>query len=249
MSGHSKWSTIKRKKGVLDAKKGKVFTKIGRDIMTAVRAGGGDPGGNPSLRMALAAARAANMPKDNQERAIKKGLGELEGAEIEDVVYEGRGPKGTAWVVDALTDNRNRTVADLRKAFSRHGGELGASGSVMWMFDYTGVLGIPKASITEDVLTERVLELGGNDVKDGGDDWIVLCDSRDFIALQSGLEDLALTHADRQYLAKSDALVVLAGDDAVQCAVFLAMLDELEDVQNVFTNAEIPEDILQEHGP
>ncbi|HET6585229.1 MAG TPA: YebC/PmpR family DNA-binding transcriptional regulator [Nannocystaceae bacterium] len=249
MSGHSKWSTIKRKKGALDAKRGKIFTKIARDIMTAVRQGGGDPGGNPSLRLALASARAANMPKDNQERAIRKGLGELEGAEIEEAVYEGRGPKGTAWVIDTLTDNRNRTVAELRKLFSRNGGELGASGSVMWMFDYTGVVTIPKTAIEEDALTERVLELGGNDVKDGGDDWIVLCDSRDFIALQTGLEDLAPTHAERQYLAKADSLLAVTGDDAIACAQFLAKVDEIEDVQNVFTNAELPDDVLQEHGP
>ena len=249
MSGHSKWSTIKRKKGVLDAKRGKIFTKIGRDIMTAARMGGGDPSGNPSLRLALAAARAANMPKDNQERAIKKGTGELEGVEIEEAVYEGRGPKGTAWVVEVLTDNKNRTVADLRNAFSKAGGELGASGSVMWMFDYTGVITIAKAKIDEDTLTERVLELGGSDVKDGGEDWIVLCDSRDFIALQTGLEDLAPSSAERQYLAKADSVLAMTGDDAVKCAQFMAKLDELEDVQMVFTNADLPDDVLQEHGP
>jgi YebC/PmpR family DNA-binding regulatory protein len=248
MSGHSKWSTIKRKKGVLDAKRGKIFTKIARDIMTAARLGGGDPSGNPSLRLALAAARAANMPKDNQERAIKKGTGELEGVEIEEATYEGRGPKGTAWVVETLTDNKNRTVADLRNMFSKAGGELGASGSVMWMFDYTGVITIPKAKIDEDTLTERVLELGGSDVKDGGDDWIVLCDSREFIALHSGLEDLAPASAERQYIAKPDSVLAMSGDDAVKCAQFMAKLDELEDVQMVFTNAEIPDDVLQEHG-
>jgi YebC/PmpR family DNA-binding regulatory protein len=249
MSGHSKWSTIKRKKGALDAKKGKVFTKIARDIMTAVRHGGGDPSGNPSLRLALSAAKAANMPKDNQERAIKKGLGELEGAEIEDVIYEGRGPKGTAWVVEALTDNRNRTVAEIRNLFAKAGGELGASGSVMWMFDYTGVLTIAKTKIDEDGLTERVIDLGGSDVKDGGEDWIVLCDSREFVALQTGLEDLAPSSAERQYIAKADSIVAMAGDDAVKCAQFMSKLDELDDVQNVFTNAEIPDDVLQEHGP
>jgi len=249
MSGHSKWSTIKRKKGALDAKRGKIFTKIGRDIMTAVRIGGGDPTGNPSLRLALAAARAANMPKDNQERAIKKGLGELEGAEIEDAVYEGRGPKGTAWVVEVLTDNKNRTVAEMRGTFSRAGGELGASGSVAWMFDYAGVLAIPKAKIDEDALTERVIELGGNDVKDGGDDWIVICDARDFVALQTGLEDLAPTSAERQYVAKPDSIQPVTGEDAVKCAQFLSKLDDLDDVQNVFTNADIPDDVLAEHGP
>lgn len=228
MSGHGKWSPIERKQGALDAKKGKVFTKIARDIMTAERASGGDPSGNPSLRLALASARAANMPKDNQERASKKGLGELEGAEIEEAVYEGRGPKGTAWVVDTLTDNRHRTVAELRTLFSRNGGELGASGSVMRMFDYTGVLTIPKAKI------------------------------EDFIALQTGLEDLAPTHAERQYLAKPDALLAVCGDDAVACGQFLAQVDELEDVQNVLTNAEwslrssgpeLPADVPPEHGP
>ena len=176
MSGHSKWSTIKRKKGAADAKRGKIFTKIARDIQVAARDGGGDPAGNPALRLALAAAKAANMPKDNQERAIKKGLGELGGDQIEEVVYEGRGPQGTSFVIEVMTDNRNRTVAEIRHVFSKGGGEMGSDGSVTWMFDHLGVVTVAKERIEEDALTERVLELGAQDVRDGGEEWVVLCE-------------------------------------------------------------------------
>jgi YebC/PmpR family DNA-binding regulatory protein len=250
VSGHSKWSTIKRKKGALDAKRGKVFTRISREITTAVRqGGGGDPGGNPSLRLALANARAANMPKDNQERAIKKGLGEGGGAELDEAVYEGRGPKGSAFLVEVLTDNRNRSVQEIRHAFGRAGGEMLAAGAVMWMFDRTGIITVPKASIDEDALTERVLELGGDDVKDGGDEWIVLCSPGSMGAVHSGLETLGCSGAEARYVAKPEHPLVVEGEDAVRIAKLVAMLDELDDVQNVFTNAEIPDDVMQEHGP
>jgi YebC/PmpR family DNA-binding regulatory protein len=249
MSGHSRWSTIKRKKGLADAKKGKVFTKIARDIQVAARAYGADPNGNPALRLALAAARAANMPKDNQERAIKKGLGEIEGADVEEVVYEGRGPRGTAFVVEVLTDNRNRIVAEMRHLFSKAGGELGSSGSVMYMFDLVGVVTVPKSKVDEDTLTERVLDLGGTDVRDGGDDWIVLCEPGTLGSLHSGLEDLAPSSAARQYMPKPESVAALAGDGAVAVAQLWAKLDELDDVQNVFTNADLPDEVVQEHGP
>ena len=249
MSGHNRWSKIKRKKGADDAKRGKIFTKIGRDIATAARLGGGDPNGNPALRLALAAARAANMPKDTQERAIKKGTGELVGAEPEDLVYEGRGPKGSAFVVEVLTDNKNRAVQEVRHAFVRGAGELLSNGAVAWMFDRTGVVTVPKDKIDEDGLTERAIDLGAADVKDLGEEWIVLCEPGSLVAVQTGLEDLAPSSAEARWLPKPENALVVAGDDAVKIAKLLALLDELDDVQNVYTNAEIPDDVLQEHGP
>lgn len=249
MSGHSKWSTIKRKKGALDAKRGRTFTKIARDIQVAARRGGGDPAGNPALRLALAAARAANMPKDNQERAIKKGLGELEGAELEEVTYEGRGPRGVAFIVETVTDNRTRTVAEVRHVFSKAGGELGSTGSVAWMFDLAGVVTIDKAKIDEEALTERAIELGADDVKDDGDVWVVLCSPGALADVQAGLEDLEPTSAERRYLPKPESVEGLTGDDAVKVAQMWAKLDDLDDVQNVFTNADIPDEILEAHGP
>ena len=249
MSGHSKWSTIKRKKGAADAKRGKIFTKIARDIQVAARAGGGDPAGNPALRLALSAAKAANMPKDNQERAIKKGLGELGDVQLEEIAYEGRGPQGSSFIVEVMTDNRNRTVAEVRHVFSKGGGELGSSGSVAWMFDHTGVVIVPQDKIDEDGLTERVLELGADDVRDGGDVWVVLCEPSALAELASGLEDLEPTEAALQYVAKPESAVSIEGDAAVQVAKFWAKLDDLDDVQNVFTNVELPDDVMEEHGP
>jgi YebC/PmpR family DNA-binding regulatory protein len=249
MSGHSKWSTIKRKKGAADAKRGKIFTKIARDITVAARQGGGDPAGNPALRLALAAAKSANMPKDNQERAIKKGTGELAGGDLEEVVYEGRGPMATAFMVETLTDNRNRTIAEVRKVFTKNGGELGSANSVGWMFDLKGVVVLSKDTISEDDLTMRALELGAEDVRDEGEEWVVLCDASDFATLAAGLEDLQPSTAERQYLSKPENELPLQGDDAVSVASFWAKLDELDDVQNVFTNASIPDEVMEEHGP
>jgi len=249
MSGHSKWSKIKRTKGVLDAKRGKIFTKIARDIQVAARAGGGDPAGNPSLRVALAAAKAANMPKENQERAIKKGLGELGGAQLEEVTYEGRGPQGASFIVEVMTDNRNRTVAEIRRMFSKSGGELGSDGSVSWMFDHLGVVTVPKEKIDEDALTERVLELGAEDVRDGGDEWVVTCKPAALAGLQGGLEALEPSSAEIQWLTKPESVLALQGEAAESVAKFWARLDELDDVQNVYTNAELPDDVMEEHGP
>src|SRR5690554_4620902 len=173
MSGHSKWSTIKRKKGATDAARGKVFTKIAREIMVAAKEGGGDPDGNPRLRAALLAARSANMPKDNQERAIKKGLGELEGVSFEELLYEARGPLGTAFVLQVLTDNRNRTVPELRYILGKNGGEMGSDGSATWMFDRKGVVVLSKDKIGETALLERALEAGADDVQDEDEGWVV----------------------------------------------------------------------------
>lgn len=249
MSGHSKWSTIKRKKGAADAARGKVFTKIARDIQVAARAGGGDPAGNSALRLALAAAKAANMPKDNQERAIKKGLGELGGDQIEEIVYEGRGPAGSSFIVETMTDNRNRTVAEIRHVFSKGGGELGSDGSASFMFDRLGVVVVPKSAIDEDGLTERALELGAEDVRDAGEDWVVLCEPSAFAEVCGGVEDLSPSSADVQYLIKPEYAKALEGEQAEQVAKFWAKLDALDDIQSVFTNVELPDAVMEEHGP
>jgi YebC/PmpR family DNA-binding regulatory protein len=248
MSGHSKWSTIKRKKGALDAQRGKIFTKIAREIMVAAKEGGGDPTGNPRLRTALAAARAANMPKDNQERAIKKGTGELAGVTFETLQYEGRGPAGSCFIVEILTDNKNRTVAEIRHAFGKAGGELVSSGAVGWMFNHRGVLEIAKARISEEALMERALGAGGEDIEDWGETWAVMCPPSSFGELQNALTDLEPV-GDVQYLAKPENELSLTGDSAVSVAKLWARLDEHDDVQKVHTNAVLPDDVMEEHGP
>lgn len=248
MSGHSKWSTIKRKKGALDAQRGKIFTKIAREIMVAAKEGGGDPSGNPRLRTALLAAKAANMPKDNQERAIKKGTGDLAGVTFENVTYEGRGPAGSCFIVEVLTDNKNRTVAEIRTFFSKAGGEMVTSGAVGWMFERNGVFEIPKDKISEEALMERALGAGGEDIQDWGETWGVYCAPSDLAGLQSELADLEAT-GDVQYIVKPENEKSLEGDAAVSVAKLWAKLDEHDDVQQCYTNAILPDDVMEEHGP
>jgi YebC/PmpR family DNA-binding regulatory protein len=248
MSGHSKWSTIKRKKGAADAARGAVFTKIAREIMVAARTGGGDPGGNPRLRSALLAARAANMPRENQERAIKKGTGELEGVEYVEVVYEGRGPQGTAFVLEVMTDNKNRTQPELRSIFSKGGGEIGSEGSAAWMFDRKGVVVLAKAKIGEDALMERAIEAGAEDVRDEGEVWVVTCEPSGFSAVQSALDELEPERAELTWLVKPENVKVVTGDAAHTVARLWAKFEEQDDVQKVFCNAELPEDVAEEHG-
>ncbi len=250
MSGHSKWSTIKRKKGALDAKRGKIFTKLAREIQVAARVGGGDPDANPRLRLALAAASAANMPKDNQERAIRKGLGELDdGAQVEEVRYEGRGPSGVAFVLECMTDNRNRTVSELRHLLSKAGGELGTGGSATYMFDRRGVVAIPKDAADEDTIMERALEAGADEFEDDGDVWVVLCDPADLGAVQEALSDLGPESAAIRWIPKPEYVLELSGEAAEQVARIWAKLDDHDDVQEVYTNAKLPPEILEAHGP
>lgn len=248
MSGHSKWSTIKRKKGATDAARGQVFTKIAREIMVAAKQGGGDPGGNPRLRAALLAARAANMPKENQERAIKKGLGELEGVEFEEVLYEGRGPAGSAFVLEVLTDNRNRTVPELRHILGKAGGEMGASGSATWMFDHRGVL-IFNKKVDEAALIERALEAGADDVHEEGESLVVLCEPSSFSAVEAALADLEPDTAQIQWVVKPESALALDGEAAIAVAKLWARLDEHDDIQKIYCNADLPDDIMEEYGP
>lgn len=249
MSGHSRWSTIKRKKGASDAAKGKVFTKVAREIMVAAKQGGGDPDGNPRLRAALLAARAANMPKENQERAIKKGLGELEGVNFEEVTYEGRGPAGSAFVLEVLTDNRNRTAPELRHILGKAGGEMGGLGSATWMFDHKGVFVLPKSKIGETALMERALEAGADDVRDEDEVWVVTCEPTSFSDVEAALSDLEPDTAEIQWVVKPENALPLTGDAAISVAKLWAKLDESDDIQKVYCNAELPDDIMEEYGP
>ncbi|MEZ4454442.1 MAG: YebC/PmpR family DNA-binding transcriptional regulator [Nannocystaceae bacterium] len=248
MSGHSKWSTIKRKKALVDAKKGKIFTKIAREIMVAAKEGGSDPTGNPRLRLALLQARAANMPKDNQERAIKKGAGELGNVTFESFLYEGRGPGGSCFLVEGLTDNKNRTVAEIRNIFAKAGGEMTSNGAVAWMFDHKGVIEVPSEAIGEEALMERALGAGAEDIQDWGGSWGVICAPTDFAAVQSELADLEGT-AEIRWLAKPENELPLEGDVAISCAKVWSRLDEHDDVQSTFSNVTLPDDVMEEYGP
>lgn len=248
MSGHSKWSTIKRKKGALDAQRGKIFTKIAREIMVAAKDGGGDPSGNPRLRTALLAARAANMPRENQERAIKKGTGDLAGVTFETLQYEGRGPAGSVFILEVLTDNKNRTAPEVRQMFGKAGGEMVSSGAVSWMFNRRGVLEVPKSKISEEALMERAIEAGGEEIEDWGDTWAVLCDPASFLELQSALTDLE-PMGEVSFLVKPENEKVLEGDAAISVAKLWARLDEHDDVQKCHTNASLPDDVMEEYGP
>ncbi len=187
MSGHSKWATIKHKKGALDAKRGKIFTRLIKEITIAAKQGGGDPDGNPRLRGAIAAAKAENMPAENIKRAIQRGTGELEGVSYEEITYEGYGPGGVAIIVEVLTDNKNRAVSEVRHAFSKNGGNMGAEGAVAWMFTKKGVITIAKDAASEDKLTEIVLDAGAEDLSDEGENWEVLTDPKDYEAVTEAL--------------------------------------------------------------
>ena len=209
MSGHSKWSSIKHKKGAADAKRGKMFTKIIREISVAARFGGGDPEGNPRLRTAIAAAKGVNMPKDNIERAIKKGTGELEGAHYEESVCEGYGPNGVAILVNLMTDNKNRTLAEVRHAFSKHNGNIGTTNCVAWMFDKKGLIAFEKGKVDEEKLMEVALEAGAEDINDEGTTLEVVTDSKDFETVKEALEKSGL-----EYLFAKNTICLLYTSDA-----------------------------------
>jgi YebC/PmpR family DNA-binding regulatory protein len=246
MSGHSKWSTIKHKKGAADAKRGKIFTKLIKEITVAARMGGGDADANPRLRSAVLAARAANMPGDNVERAIKKGTGELEGVSYEEVNYEGYGPGGVALLVETLTDNRNRTVSEIRHIFEKHNGNMGASGSVAWMFTKLGVATVPKEGVDEDVVMEKAIEAGADDVKDETDVFEIHCAPAEIetVAEQLKTAGLKVESAEVQMLAKT--YVKLEGRDAEVMVKLMGALEDQEDVQHVWANFDIDEALLEQ---
>ncbi len=236
MSGHSKWATIKHKKGALDAKRGKIFTRLIKEVTIAAKQGGGDPDGNPRLRGAIAAAKAENMPADNIKRAIQRGTGELEGVNYEEITYEGYGPGGVAVIVDVLTDNKNRAVSEIRHAFSKNGGNLGESNSVSWMFTKKGVIVLAKGAVSEDKLTEIVLDAGAEDLSDEGENWEVLCDPKEFESVTNALKTAKLTPEHAEVTMISSTYTKLEGAPANQMMRLLETLEDLDDAQNVYSN-------------
>jgi len=244
MSGHSKWSTIKHKKGAADAKRGKLFTKLIKEITVAARMGGGDINANPRLRTAVAAAKAENMPKENMERAIKKGTGELEGVSYEESTYEGYGPGGAAVLVESLTDNKNRAVADIRHIFAKRGGNLGENGCVAWMFDKKGYINIEKSATDEETLMEAALDAGAEDVREDGDHFEVITAPEDFEAVKEAIENAKIPYLEAEVTMLPQTTATLQGKEAEQMILMMEALDDCEDVQKVYTNADIPDDMV-----
>jgi len=245
MSGHSKWSSIKHKKGAADAKRGRIFTKIIREISVAARFGGGDPDGNPRLRTAIAAAKAENMPKDNIERAIKKGTGELEGAHYEESVCEGYGPNGVAILVELLTDNKNRTVAEVRHAFTKHNGNIGTTGCVSWMFHKKGLISCDKATVDEEKLIEVALEAGAEDINDEGATLEVITDPKDLERVKEALDKSGLSCNFAKITMIPENTVKLNEKEAEQTLKLMESLEDSDDVQNVHANFDIPDDVME----
>lgn len=241
MSGHSKWATIKHKKGALDAKRGKIFTRLIKEIMVAAKAGGGDPDGNPRLRTAIAAAKAENMPNDNIARAIKRGTGEIEGAQYEDITFEGYGPGGVAVIIEVLTDNRNRAVSEIRHAFSKNGGNLGESGSVGYMFSKKGLIIVEKAAASEDKLTEIVLDAGAEDLSEDGDYWEITTAPADHAAVVEALKKAGIKTENAEITMIPSTYQKLEGTQANAMQRLLDTLDDLDDAQNVYSNYESTE--------
>ena len=243
MSGHSKWSTIKHKKAATDAKRGKIFTKFIKEITIAARMGGGDPEANPRLRTAINAARAENMPKDNMDRAIKKGTGELEGVNYEEVTYEGYGAGGAAVFIESLTDNKNRTVADIRYIFSKAGGNMGESGCVDYMFDKKGYLVVEKSATDEDTLMEAALDAGAEDVREDGDNFEVITEPGDFEAVQAAIATAGIATIAAEVTMLPQTVTPVAGKEAEQVLRLMETLEDCDDVQKVYTNADLPDDM------
>jgi YebC/PmpR family DNA-binding regulatory protein len=247
MSGHSKWSSIKHKKAAQDAKRGKVFTKLIREITAAARRGGGDADGNPRLRLALDKARAANVPNDTTQRAIAKGVGGGEGDDFQEVVYEGYGPAKVAVVIEALTDNRNRTASTIRTAFTKHHGSLGSTNSVQYMFERKGTFRVAKAALDEETLTDYVLEAGADDLQDDGESWLVTCPLEAFDTVRAYLEGKAVALEAAELARLPQTRVTIEDRElAEQVLSFLDALEEDDDVQKVFSNFDIDERLLEE---
>jgi len=241
MSGHSKWATIKHKKGAADAKRGKVFTRLIKEITIAAKFGGGDPDGNPRLRTAILAAKAENMPAENIKRAIQRGTGELEGLSYEEITYEGYGPGGVAIIIDVLTDNKNRAVSEVRHAFSKNGGNLGAEGAVSWMFSKKGVISIDKDAADEDKLMEIVLESGAEDLNDEGSHWEILCDPKDFEAVTEALKAAKIKPETAEITKIASTYTKLEGAQANAMMRLLETIEDLDDTQNVYSNFDFDE--------
>lgn len=245
MSGHSKWATTKHKKAAIDSKKGKIFSKISKELTVAARIGGGDPSGNPRLRLVIEKAKVANMPSDNIKRAIQKGTGELPGVSYEESIYEGYGPGGVAILMEIMTDNKNRTIADLRHILTKHGGKTGESGSVSWVFHKKGYILIDKKKADEETVMSLALEAGAEDVRslEEEENYEIIADPHDFERVKKFLEGrIEMSHAEITMLPQS--YVKLEGKDAEQMARLMEALEDHEDVQNVYANFDIPDEAL-----
>jgi YebC/PmpR family DNA-binding regulatory protein len=246
MSGHSKWATIKHKKGALDAKRGKIFTRLIKEITIAARSGGGDPDGNPRLRSAIAAAKAENMPADNIKRGIQRGTGEIPGLQYEEISFEGYGPGGVAVIVDCTTDNRNRAVSEIRHTFSKNGGNLGEPNSVRFMFSKKGIIAVAKEAADEEKLMNIVLEHGGEDLNDEGDTWEILTDPGSYEAVAQAVRDAGIETVMSEITMIASTYTKLEGAAASQCLRLLEALEDHDDVQNVYSNFDMDAKQLEE---
>ncbi len=244
MSGHSKWATIKHKKAALDAKRGKMFTRLIKEIQIAARAGG-DPDGNPRLRTAILAAKAVSMPSDNIKKAIMRGTGELEGGQIEEVMFEGYGPGGAAVLVNVATDNRNRTVSEIRHVFSKNGGNMGEQGSVAWMFERKSQIVIEKEKATEDQLMTLVLDAGAEDLRDEGDTWAVISDPNSHEQVMEAIQKAGIETVSAEVAMVPKNLMKLEGKNAQAMMKLSDALEEHDDVQNVYSNFDVSEEEVE----
>ena len=246
MSGHSKWATIKHKKAALDAKRGKIFTRLIKEITIAAKNGGGDPDSNPRLRTAIAAAKAENMPADNIKRAVQRGTGELPGSTYEEFTLEGYGPGGVALMLDINTDNRNRTVSEIRHAFGKNGGNMAEAGAVSWMFHKKGDIVVPKSATSEDDLMGIVLEAGADDLRDDGENWEVVTDPSSFEAVVEAVKKAGIHPASAEVAMIPQNYIKLEGQQATTMIRLVEALEEHDDVQNVHSNFDIDAKLLEE---
>ncbi len=245
MSGHSKWHTIKHKKGALDAKRGKIFTRIIKELTVAARQGGGDPDTNPRLRTVVAEAKAVNMPSDNIKKAIQRGTGELPGLSYEEITYEGYGPGGAAVIIEALTDNRNRTVGELRHLLTKHNGNLGESNSVAWMFSKKGYIVVDKSAADEETLLNVVLEAGAEDMRDDEDSWEIISEPAAFESVREAVKELGIEPATAQVAMLPQNYVKLEGKEASQMLKLMEALEDHDDVKQVWSNFDISEQEIE----
>lgn len=245
MSGHSKWANIKHRKAAVDAKRGKIFTKLIRELTIAARHGGGDPNANSRLRTAIAAAKSNNMPNDTIERAIKRGTGEAGGEEFHEITYEGYGPGGSAVLVQVLTDNKNRTVSEIRRAFTKYGGNLGESGCVAWMFEMKGRIAFDKESVDEDKLFEIALEAGADDVRTEDSELVIITPPESFESVKTKVEEAGLKYNFAVVTMIPKSNVKIEGREAESMLRLMEALEDSDDVQNVYSNFDIDEEVMQ----
>jgi YebC/PmpR family DNA-binding regulatory protein len=245
MSGHSKWHSIRHKKGAVDAKRGRLFTKIIREITVVARQGGGDPEANSRLRTIIAKAKEANMPKDNIEKAIKKGTGEIEGFNLEEVTYEGYGPSGVAIMIDTMTDNRNRTTAEIRNLLTKNGGNLGENGCVAWIFEKKGIITISAEKYDENTVMEIALEAGALDIKNENETWEIITEPEDFVDVRTAFSGKGIEIVMSEVMRIPTTTVKLDEKNAGKVLSLMEKLDDIDDVQNIAANFDVPDEILQ----